>query len=275
VVFHAALSGMPELLEQVEKRGVSLKNEANLAGPLLLQAIRNRALLDVRFLLDIGVVQTAEMVAAALGQPEMLDLLEEFSQRHADARALGNNFWRQLSGLSREQVVEHLNSSRDQNFRGDMTPLQRAIQTGRQDVIRLLVERGVDPNQTGIREPLPPILLLVQSEIIAKDKDRADLIRMLAGRGAKLDVCTEESAGSQTALLICLERHLLESARQLLLSGADASPSDGQGRSAIDYLQDGMPASPEVKAIWELLAAADQKQSVPGKGKPSSRGLEL
>lgn len=70
------------------------------------------------------------------------------------------------------------------------TPLIIACFEGDPDVIRFLIEAGADPNQTESEHHLTPIHVLCDAEYhgqFIRQKERADLVRMLIKRGAKVN----------------------------------------------------------------------------------------
>ncbi len=121
-----------------------------------------------------------------------------------------------------------------------------ALFTGDQAMVRLLLEKGADPNR--------PFRLLGQFSAtplnVAAQMDQADLIRMLVGGGAKMDVPDDLGMTdlSWAALL-----HKRDALKALLALGAKANVKDKLGLTPAEHTKGIAYSSPETA---RLLSAA-------------------
>ena len=75
---------------------------------------------------------------------------------------------------------DHLNTEHSQGFRHDETPLSLAVKAQAVEIVRILIDAGVDPNQStqyGFRHDETPLTLAVKAQA-------ADMVRILIDAGA-------------------------------------------------------------------------------------------
>ena len=111
--------------------------------------------------------------------------------------------------------------------------------------VKKLVELGVNLDQTVINnhnEECNPIMYLVNNRNFnfETSKRRKRIMRTLMFLLTKLPVNYTNNQG-QTALMIACRSCNLQFAQELLLFGADTNIKDCHGRSAFDYLTNGVP----------------------------------
>ena len=155
----------------------------------------------------------------------------------------------------------------------DRLPLDVAIYSGRLDDVRALLRRGADPNarwgQSGDRFPLQDVFNSGGNPVT----DPTETVRLLLQHGADPNAkwCPFESRGpsewtpscesatGSTALMIAAMAGRADIVEPLLQAGADASPRDWLGGSALDYAYDEIVFELISRSLFPDLATRDLK----------------
>ncbi len=248
VIYFAATGEKPELVTLLEERGASLKAFVKGASPLVVKAIKSRDLERVRKLLELGVAVPPDAMQFALGKPEFIELVKEYSARGGDSASQGHSIWPLLDTISDQQAISFLERGGDPNYRGGYTALQSAVSICRMNVVKKLIEKGADPNLSGIdnREPILMTALYATrlNPPAVTDDEKKELIGYLVWAGADLEAKkkfegTRFEFPGQTTLMASILRGSIEITRTLLDLGADPTTKDDLGRTAFEYLEVG------------------------------------
>lgn len=119
-------------------------------------------------------------------------------------------------------VLKHLDSGADPNYHSKsrgMTALHMAVQGRHAEVVRVLLERGADPNLTGLLA-------------IACHDATEEIIGLLLAAGADPN---RAGAGGETPLMVAARFSPPEVLRRFLDAGGDPALVSDEGKSAIDF----------------------------------------
>jgi ankyrin repeat protein len=165
------------------------------------------------------------------------------------------------------------------------TPLISAVMFSRPEMVRMLLERGADPNRraddavignavTAAFFAMNGTQLIGMGETSAARHSAAlevlDLVTH--AKGAKLNLLVRRVTTEQTALMIAAEAGAADAVQVLLDAGADPNTMNGGKYTALDYAVDrapgwsAAPASNRVAVVRALLAKGARKDRKPADG---------
>ncbi|XP_058034075.1 kinase D-interacting substrate of 220 kDa isoform X2 [Ahaetulla prasina] len=221
--------------------------------------------------------QTPLMLAAEQGN---LEIVQELIKKGANCNLEDSDNWTALISASKEghiAIVSELlacNVNIEHRDMGGWTALMWACYKGSTEVAELLLERGANPNITGIQYSVYPIIwaagrghsrivqLLLQHGakvncsdkygttplIWAARKGHLDCVKYLLQMGADVD---QEGANSMTALIVAVKGGFTDSVKEILKRNPNVNLTDKDGNTAL------MIASKEghIEIVQDLLDA--------------------
>ncbi|XP_028906678.1 kinase D-interacting substrate of 220 kDa isoform X2 [Ornithorhynchus anatinus] len=221
--------------------------------------------------------QTPLMLAAEQGN---LEIVQELLKKGANCNLEDSDNWTALISASKEGhvdiVAELLNSNVNLEHRdmGGWTALMWASYKGCSEVAELLLEKGANPNITGLQYSVYPIIwaagrghadivyLLLQygAKVNCSDKygttplvwaarkGHLDCVKHLLHMGADVD---QEGANSMTALIVAVRGGYTQSVKEILKRNPNVNLTDKDGNTAL------MIASKEghIEIVQDLLDA--------------------
>nr|XP_020652289.1 kinase D-interacting substrate of 220 kDa isoform X2 [Pogona vitticeps] len=203
--------------------------------------------------------QTPLMVAAEQGN---LEIVEELIKKGANCNLEDSDNWTALISAAKEghaAVVAELlscNVNIEHRDMGGWTALMWACYKGRTEVAELLLERGANPNITGLQYSVYPIIwaagrghshiveLLLQYGakvncsdkygttplIWAARKGHLECVKYLLHMGADVD---QEGANSMTALIVAVKGGFTDSVKEILKRNPNVNLTDKDGNTAL------------------------------------------
>ncbi|MEM8583606.1 MAG: ankyrin repeat domain-containing protein, partial [Bacteroidota bacterium] len=214
-------------LERVQNLNQSAGREENFFTPLMAAASEDRVdMLEVLLArgADVNYVNTE-------GWTALIEAADEGSYRSAqlllaagaDPNLKGRNTYRSAISMAASEgfpeIMELLlgaGADIDYGF-----PLHEAAEEGQLDIVRLLVEKGVNVNELDDRR-LTPLAR-------AASEDNPSVVRYLIGQGA------EPELGTHLPLHLAAVDGKVAAIRALLEAGADVNARDGHRRTALIY----------------------------------------
>ena len=148
----------------------------------------------------------------------------------------------QLAVANQSRIVKRLlNAGAKLNLRNisGQTALTLALDAGRFETARLLIDRGADANipddkgETPLMKAAAGILLPMDGD---KDKERAEMLALLLKKGAKANAADEEG---RTALMWASIFDCAAGAKVLIKAGAKVNAADGEGRTPLMHAVEG------------------------------------
>jgi ankyrin repeat protein len=106
------------------------------------------------------------------------------------------------------------------------TVIHRAAAYGKESVLRLLIERGLDLNRADSKEKTPLH--------VAAGHDQSEAIRLLIQKGALIKA---RNSRGHTPLFVAATKKSLDAARTLLDNGANIEARDAQGNTCLEFLR--------------------------------------
>uniref|UniRef100_A0A8C6XNM7 Kinase D-interacting substrate of 220 kDa n=1 Tax=Naja naja TaxID=35670 RepID=A0A8C6XNM7_NAJNA len=203
--------------------------------------------------------QTPLMLAAEQGN---LEIVQELIKKGANCNLEDSDNWTALISASKEghiAIVSELlacNVNIEHRDMGGWTALMWACYKGSTEVAELLLERGANPNITGIQYSVYPIIwaagrghsrivqLLLQHGakvncsdkygttplIWAARKGHLDCVKYLLQMGADVD---QEGANSMTALIVAVKGGFTDSVKEILKRNPNVNLTDKDGNTAL------------------------------------------
>ncbi|XP_060090122.1 kinase D-interacting substrate of 220 kDa isoform X2 [Heteronotia binoei] len=203
--------------------------------------------------------QTPLMLAAEQGN---LEIVQELIKKGANCNLEDSDNWTALISAAKEGhtaiVSELLNCNVNLEHRdmGGWTALMWACYKGRTEVAELLLEKGANPNITGLQYSVYPIIwaagrghsrivqLLLQhgakvncsdkygttSLIWAARKGHLECVKYLLHMGADVD---QEGANSMTALIVAVKGGFTDSVKEILKRNPNVNLTDKDGNTAL------------------------------------------
>ncbi|XP_064002424.1 kinase D-interacting substrate of 220 kDa isoform X4 [Pogoniulus pusillus] len=170
--------------------------------------------------------QTPLMLAAEQGN---LEIVQELLKRGANCNLEDADNWTALISAAKEghaaivaELLSH-NVSLEHRDLGGWTALMWASYKGRTEVAKLLLEKGANPNITGMQYSVYPI-------IWAAGRGHADIVHLLLQHGAKVN-CSDKYG--TTPLVWAARKGHLECVRYLLQMGADVDQEGANSMTAL------------------------------------------
>ncbi|XP_053917614.1 kinase D-interacting substrate of 220 kDa isoform X5 [Cuculus canorus] len=170
--------------------------------------------------------QTPLMLAAEQGN---LEIVQELLKKGANCNLEDADNWTALISAAKEGhtavVAELLNHNVNLEHRdlGGWTALMWASYKGRTEVARLLLEKGANPNITGMQYSVYPI-------IWAAGRGHSDIVHLLLQYGAKVN-CSDKYG--TTPLVWAARKGHLECVKYLLQMGADVDQEGANSMTAL------------------------------------------
>ncbi|XP_010223733.1 PREDICTED: kinase D-interacting substrate of 220 kDa, partial [Tinamus guttatus] len=170
--------------------------------------------------------QTPLMLAAEQGN---LEIVQELLKKGANCNLEDADNWTALISASKEghvDIVEELlnyNVSLEHRDLGGWTALMWAAYKGRTEVAELLLEKGANPNITGLQYSVYPI-------IWAAGRGHSDIVHLLLQHGAKVN-CSDKYG--TTPLVWAARKGHLECVKYLLQMGADVDQEGANSMTAL------------------------------------------
>ncbi|XP_025892889.1 kinase D-interacting substrate of 220 kDa isoform X1 [Nothoprocta perdicaria] len=170
--------------------------------------------------------QTPLMLAAEQGN---LEIVQELLKKGANCNLEDADNWTALISASKEGhadiVAELLNYNVNLEHRdlGGWTALMWAAYKGRTEVAELLLEKGANPNITGLQYSVYPI-------IWAAGRGHSDIVHLLLQHGAKVN-CSDKYG--TTPLVWAARKGHLECVKYLLQMGADVDQEGANSMTAL------------------------------------------
>ncbi|XP_019376269.1 PREDICTED: kinase D-interacting substrate of 220 kDa isoform X2 [Gavialis gangeticus] len=170
--------------------------------------------------------QTPLMLAAEQGN---LEIVQELLKKGANCNLEDSDNWTALISASKEGhvdiVAELLNCNVNLEHRdmGGWTALMWASYKGRTEVAELLLEKGSNPNITGLQYSVYPV-------IWAAGRGHSDIVRLLLQHGAKVN-CSDKYG--TTPLIWAARKGHLECVKYLLQMGADVDQEGANSMTAL------------------------------------------
>jgi ankyrin repeat protein len=155
------------------------------------------------------------------------------------------------------RLVELIEAGADVNESEEDTPLSKAAELGRADMVHELLKAGAEPNFGGIWVPL----------CAAVRGKNPDAVKLLID--AKADVNAQEEEGS-TALMLAAFMGNLEMVKMLVAAGADPKLPDEDGETAIVSAR----KWPEIVQFLRPLSSPDDIEFIEKEKKPVSVDAE-
>jgi ankyrin repeat protein len=268
---YAAREGSLEVARMLIAAGAGVNQvEANGTSPLVVAILNNH--LDVaRFLLERGAdVNTADgfgrtplwsavdlrnldgMDKADIDREALLELAKTLLEGGANPNAQlkaepPSRRW--MFGFGVAQPVSQVGQ----------TPVQRAALAGDTAAMRLLIEKGADPN---LKSAAGTTALLaaagagwvLNQTYVESDEKALEAVKLAVEKGADVNAAT--SVG-MTAMHIAARRGLTDIVAFLAENGAKADAKDTQGRTPLDYAENvpaGLEPNPQTIALLKKLA---------------------
>ncbi|XP_025952935.1 kinase D-interacting substrate of 220 kDa isoform X2 [Dromaius novaehollandiae] len=170
--------------------------------------------------------QTPLMLAAEQGN---LEIVQELLKKGANCNLEDADNWTALISAAKEghaDIVAELlnyNVSLEHRDLGGWTALMWASYKGRTEVAELLLEKGANPNITGLQYSVYPI-------IWAAGRGHSDIVHLLLQHGAKVN-CSDKYG--TTPLVWAARKGHLECVRYLLQMGADVDQEGANSMTAL------------------------------------------
>ncbi|XP_030912338.1 kinase D-interacting substrate of 220 kDa isoform X4 [Geospiza fortis] len=170
--------------------------------------------------------QTPLMLAAEQGN---LEIVQELLKKGANCNLEDADNWTALISAAKEGhaaiVAELLNYNVSLEHRdlGGWTALMWASYKGRTEVAKLLLEKGANPNITGMQYSVYPI-------IWAAGRGHSDIVHLLLQHGAKVN-CSDKYG--TTPLVWAARKGHLECVKYLLQMGADVDQEGANSMTAL------------------------------------------
>uniref|UniRef100_A0A8D0H834 Kinase D-interacting substrate of 220 kDa n=1 Tax=Sphenodon punctatus TaxID=8508 RepID=A0A8D0H834_SPHPU len=170
--------------------------------------------------------QTPLMMAAEQGN---LEIVQELLKKGANCNLEDTDNWTALISASKEGhidiVAELLNCNVNLEHRdmGGWTALMWASYKGRSEVALLLLEKGANPNITGLQYSVYPI-------IWAAGRGHSEIVHLLLQHGAKVN-CSDKYG--TTPLIWAARKGHLECVQYLLQMGADVDQEGANSMTAL------------------------------------------
>ncbi|KAM6367712.1 kinase D-interacting substrate of 220 kDa isoform 4-T5 [Alca torda] len=170
--------------------------------------------------------QTPLMLAAEQGN---LEIVQELLKKGANCNLEDADNWTALISAAKEGhaaiVAELLNYNVSLEHRdlGGWTALMWASYKGRTEVAKLLLEKGANPNITGMQYSVYPI-------IWAAGRGHSDIVHLLLQHGAKVN-CSDKYG--TTPLVWAARKGHLECVKYLLQMGADVDQEGASGDTVL------------------------------------------
>ncbi len=194
----ASLSGHTEMVQLLLKNGakVNFGREGG-AGPLSFAAAEGHA--EIVFLLI--------KAGATIRTPELAEKLVICSAASGNARVFNilTKAYQKLNSWNNSSLIV-------------------ATQYGSTEIVKILLNKGVDVNHKDVEGATPLI--------IASKMDNFDLVKLLISKGA--DVNAQDNLGT-TALMFAAQNNNIEIANQLIVEGANINAKDSIGTVALMY----------------------------------------
>ncbi|XP_054239327.1 kinase D-interacting substrate of 220 kDa isoform X5 [Indicator indicator] len=170
--------------------------------------------------------QTPLMLAAEQGN---LEIVQELLKKGANCNLEDADNWTALISAAKEghaaivaELLSH-NVSLEHRDLGGWTALMWASYKGRTEVAKLLLEKGANPNITGMQYSVYPI-------IWAAGRGHADIVHLLLQHGAKVN-CSDKYG--TTPLVWASRKGHLECVKYLLQMGADVDQEGANSMTAL------------------------------------------
>jgi ankyrin repeat protein len=257
------------LIRLLEAHGASLKNDTKLASPRLTKAFIDRDKETIVTYLELGVPMEPDAVDAAMGNPEMVKLVDEYTKKNNDLGAKEAMFWVKLHLHSDAEVEQLLASGGDPNFAGASTPLQQATLLGMVETVDILLRHGADPNKVGSVVSDAPIFSAISCMGPVSHDRRCAMLKMLLEHGANIEarhppVDDSGRYGGRTPLMSAVMAGSPLLTRLLLDHGANTFAQDDFGKTVMDFLSQSQQLSEtDRRKIRAWLSAEQQKNSQP------------
>uniref|UniRef100_A0A7M4ELE9 Kinase D interacting substrate 220 n=1 Tax=Crocodylus porosus TaxID=8502 RepID=A0A7M4ELE9_CROPO len=183
--------------------------------------------------------QTPLMLAAEQGN---LEIVQELLKKGANCNLEDSDNWTALISASKEGhvdiVAELLNCNVNLEHRdmGGWTALMWASYKGRTEVAELLLEKGSNPNITGLCICLAGSLVNFCLQygttplIWAARKGHLECVKYLLQMGADVD---QEGANSMTALIVAVKGGYTDSVKEILKRNPNVNLTDKDGNTAL------------------------------------------
>lgn len=108
-----------------------------------------------------------------------------------------------------------------------MPPLHAAVEAGKPEAVKLLLDSGANPNIRGKYEYTPLFLASLSNQLA--------IVKLLIERGADVNA---KSKYNETPLILAAQYNYTEIARLLIENGSDVAVRDHHGRNALNYARD-------------------------------------
>jgi ankyrin repeat protein len=244
----AAAGGVLSVIRLLVDKGAAINAQDMEDKTPLIYAIENGMADAAEYLLVSGADKHSRTITGLFPRdfinsagPSMDRLLPFFETKLTQIDSKGNTLLHQAvyqGGIS--TVKNLLNADRSAiNFKNNksLTPLLVAVANLNFDISNLLLKYGADPNVSRASDGNSPLHLAAENGL-------PWLGEILMDHGARIDAVNKDGA---TALILAVQGRHRDFATMLIRRGADISISDGEGKTALNYVfETGLKSMEEV-----------------------------